>query len=142
MSDDVALAINRINPPELNTPPGFTQVVDVRCGRIIFIAGQTALNRNGELVGKDDFAAQVTQVFRNVDVALKSVGCTAANLLKLTVYVRDMDNLALYREARNRFFARNAAGGACRHPRRSVAALRFGFHDRDRGRRRGLTRAA
>jgi enamine deaminase RidA (YjgF/YER057c/UK114 family) len=105
MSDDVALAINRINPPELNTPPGFTQVVDVRCGRIIFIAGQTALNRNGELVGKDDFAAQVTQVFRNVDVALKSVGCTAANLLKLTVYVRDMDNLALYREARNRFFA-------------------------------------
>jgi enamine deaminase RidA (YjgF/YER057c/UK114 family) len=105
MSDDVALAINRINPPELNTPPGFSQVVDVRCGRIIFIAGQTALNRNGELVGKDDFAAQVTQVFRNVDVALKSVGCTAANLLKLTVYVRDMDNLALYREARNRFFA-------------------------------------
>jgi enamine deaminase RidA (YjgF/YER057c/UK114 family) len=105
MSDDVALAIKRINPPELNTPPGFTQVVDVRCGRIIFIAGQTALNRDGKLVGKDDFAAQVTQVFRNLDIALKSVDCTAANLIKLTVFLRDMDDLSAYREARNRYFA-------------------------------------
>ena len=105
MSDEVALAIKRINPPELNTPPGFTQVVDVRCGRIIFIAGQTALNRDGELVGKDDFAAQVTQVFRNLDIALKSVDCTAANLIKLTVFLRDMDDLSAYREARNRYFA-------------------------------------
>ncbi len=105
MSDDVALAIKRINPPELSTPPGFTQVVDVRCRRIIFIAGQTALNRDGELVGKDDFAAQVPQVFRNLDIALKSVGCTAANLIKLTVFLRDMDSLSAYREARNRFFA-------------------------------------
>jgi enamine deaminase RidA (YjgF/YER057c/UK114 family) len=104
MSDDVALAIKRINPPELSTPPGFTQVVNVRCGRIIFIAGQTALNRSGELVGKDDFAAQVTQVFRNLDIALESAGCTASNLIKLTVFLRDMDNLVLYREARNRFF--------------------------------------
>ena len=32
-------------------------------------------------------------------------GCTAANLVKLTVFLTDMDNLASYREARNRFFA-------------------------------------
>jgi uncharacterized membrane protein HdeD (DUF308 family) len=45
------------------------------------------------------------QVFQNLGVALKSVGCTANNLVKLTVFLRDMDNLAVYREARNRFFA-------------------------------------
>jgi enamine deaminase RidA (YjgF/YER057c/UK114 family) len=33
------------------------------------------------------------------------VGCTASDLVKLTVYLRDMGNLQSYREARNRFFA-------------------------------------
>jgi len=97
--------IRRINPPALGTPPGYSQIVDVRAERLIFIAGQTALDQAGQLVGKDDFAAQAAQVFRNLDVALQAAGCDAAQLVKLTVYLRDMDNLAAYREARNRFFA-------------------------------------
>jgi enamine deaminase RidA (YjgF/YER057c/UK114 family) len=104
-TDETAARIARINPPELGTPPGYSQVVEVRAGRIIFIAGQTALDREGQLVGKDDFAAQAAQVFRNLGVALQSVGCTPGNLVKLTVFLRDMDNLSRYREARNRFFA-------------------------------------
>lgn len=105
MTDDQNAPITRVNPPGLGTPPGYSQVVDVRADRIIFIAGQTALDQNGELVGKSDFAAQVAQVFRNLTVALQSVGCTARNLVKLTVFLRDMDNLAAYRDARNAFFA-------------------------------------
>ncbi len=97
--------ITRINPPELGTPPGYSQVVDVSAGRIIFIAGQTALDRGGNLVGKNDFAAQAAQVFRNLSLALEASGCTAANLVKLTVFLTDIDNLGSYREARNRFFA-------------------------------------
>src|SRR4030088_3500168 len=97
--------ITRINPPELGTPPAYSQVVDVSAGRIIFIAGQTALDRDGNVIGKNDFAAQAEQVFRNLAVALEASGCTAANLVKMTVFLTDMDNLALYREARNRFFA-------------------------------------
>ena len=79
--------------------------MEVRSGRIIFIAGQTALDRNGEVVGKANFAQQAAQVFQNLNIALQSVGCTAANLIKLTVFLRNMDNLSAYREARNRFFA-------------------------------------
>jgi enamine deaminase RidA (YjgF/YER057c/UK114 family) len=105
MSDDTSMTIKRLNPPELGTPPGYSQIVDVQAGRIIFIAGQTALDRNGILVGKDNFPAQAEQVFCNLEIALQSVGCTAANLVKLTVFVRDMSNLAAYRAARNRFFA-------------------------------------
>jgi enamine deaminase RidA (YjgF/YER057c/UK114 family) len=97
--------ITRINPPELGTPPGYSQVVEVTAGRIIFIAGQTALDRDGNVVGKSDFAAQAAQVFRNLAVALEASGCTAANLVKLTVFLTDMNNLASYREARNQFFA-------------------------------------
>jgi enamine deaminase RidA (YjgF/YER057c/UK114 family) len=105
MPNDVPPSITRINPPELGTPPGYSQVVDVRAGRIIFIAGQTAVDRDGNVVGKNDFAAQATQVFRNLAIALEAAGCTAANLVKLTVYLTDMDNLSRYREARNGFFA-------------------------------------
>jgi enamine deaminase RidA (YjgF/YER057c/UK114 family) len=105
MPNDVPPSITRINPPELGSPPGYSQVVDVRAGRIIFIAGQTAVDRDGNVVGKNDFAAQATQVFRNLAIALAAAGCTAANLVKLTVYLTDMDNLSRYREARNAFFA-------------------------------------
>jgi enamine deaminase RidA (YjgF/YER057c/UK114 family) len=105
MTDETAAAITRLNPPELGTPPGYSQVVDVRAGRIIFIAGQTALDNKGDLVGKSDFAAQAAQVFRNLSAALQSVGCTASNLVKLTVFLRNIDNLSTYREARNQFFS-------------------------------------
>ena len=105
MSEDASASIRRINPPELGAPPGYAQVVEIRAGRIIFIAGQTALDRDGELVGKGDFAAQAAQVFRNLTIALQSAGCTAANMVKLTVFLRDMNNLSAYREARNCFFA-------------------------------------
>jgi len=97
--------ITRINPPELGTPPGYSQIVEVKAGRIVFIAGQTALDRDGNVVGRNDFAAQAEQVFRNLTIALEASRCTPADLVKLTVFLTDMDNLGPYREARNRFFA-------------------------------------
>ncbi len=102
---DPPTSIRRLNPADLGPPTGYSQVVEVQAGRIFFIAGQTALDCAGVLVGKDDFAAQADQVFRNLAAALGAVGCTAANLVKLTVFLRDMNNLSAYREARNRFFA-------------------------------------
>jgi enamine deaminase RidA (YjgF/YER057c/UK114 family) len=105
MTSDIGPSITRINPPELGTPPGYSQVVDVSAGRIIFISGQTAVDRDGNVIGKNDFAAQAAQVFRNLAIALEAAGCTPAHLVKLTVFLTDMNNLARYREARNRFFA-------------------------------------
>ena len=105
MVDGKPQPIRRLNPPELGAPAGYSQIVEVRAGRIIFIAGQTALDRNGDLVGKNDFAAQADQVFRNLGTALQAAGCTASNLVKLTVFLRDMSNLSAYREAPNRYFA-------------------------------------
>ena len=105
MTRDATPSIVRTNPPELGTPPGYSQVVDVSADRIIFISGQTALDRDGNVVGRNDFAAQAAQVFDNLAAALEARGCTAAHLVKLTVFLTDMDNLGRYREARNRFFA-------------------------------------
>jgi enamine deaminase RidA (YjgF/YER057c/UK114 family) len=105
MSRDATPSIVRINPPELGAPPGYSQIVNVTASRFIFLSGQTALDSDGHLVGRSDFAAQATQVFRNLTAALQAGGCTTANLVKLTVFLTDMNNLTAYRDARNRFFA-------------------------------------
>jgi enamine deaminase RidA (YjgF/YER057c/UK114 family) len=105
MTNEATPSITRINPPELGAPPGYSQIVEVSAARIIFIAGQTALDQDGNVIGKNDFAVQAAQVFQNLAVALQACGCTATNLVKLTVFLTDMGNLAGYREARNRFFA-------------------------------------
>jgi enamine deaminase RidA (YjgF/YER057c/UK114 family) len=73
MTRDATPEIRRINPPELGNPPGYSQVVSVSAGRIIFIAGQTALDSDGNVVGKNDFAAQAKQVFRNLAAALEAI---------------------------------------------------------------------
>jgi enamine deaminase RidA (YjgF/YER057c/UK114 family) len=105
MTDRPAAAITFVNPPALPPPPGYSQVVEVRAGRIVFVAGQVAVDRHGSLVGKGDMEAQSDQAFRNLGAALAAVGCTAGNLVKLTVFVRDMSGLPGYRKARDRFFA-------------------------------------
>ncbi len=105
MTPERAPPITRINPPELGTMPGYSQIVEVSAGRLVFIAGQTAVDRDGNVVGKYDFDVQADQVFRNLATALQASGCTAANLVKLTVFLTDMEQLARYREVRNRFFA-------------------------------------
>ncbi len=105
MTRDTMPAIVRIDPPELGIPPGYSQIVDVSARRLLFISGQTALDCDGNLVGRNDFPGQAAQVFRNLGIALETSGCTASNLVKLTVFLTDMHHLGPYREARNRFFA-------------------------------------
>jgi enamine deaminase RidA (YjgF/YER057c/UK114 family) len=95
--------INFVNPPELYSPPGYSHVAEVRGGRLVYISGQIALDAQGKLVGKSDLEAQADQVFRNLAAALASVGCTARNVVKFTVFMRDVKDLAAYRRARDRF---------------------------------------
>lgn len=95
--------INFVNPPELSSPPGYSHVAEVRGGRVVYISGQVALDAQGKLVGKGDLEAQADQVFRNLGLALASVGCTVRNVVKFTVFMRDAKDLAAYRRARDRF---------------------------------------
>ena len=83
MTGQAAPSIRRINPPELGTPPGYSQIVEVSARRIVFISGQTALDRDGNVVGKN-VCHQATQVFRNLNAALQACACTASHLVKLT----------------------------------------------------------
>ncbi len=96
-----------INPKGLAQPTGYTHLVIAPDGRTVYIAGQVALDSAGKVVGKGDFAAQAEQVFRNLQLALESVGGSTADLVKTTTFVTDIGNLAALREVRTRYLARN-----------------------------------
>ena len=49
MTRETPPSIRRINPPELGDPPGYSQIVDVSASRLVFIAGQTALDRDRQI---------------------------------------------------------------------------------------------
>ena len=96
-----------VNPPGLQKPSGYTHVVDVPAGRTLYVAGQVARDTSGTLVGGRDMRAQAEQVFRNIQTALESRGATFADIVQLTAYVRDMSQLAAYREVRERVLGAN-----------------------------------
>lgn len=95
--------IQLINPPSLPTIPGYSQVVTVAGGDLVFIAGQVSLDASGAVVGAGDFAAQATQTFHNLMDALEAAGTSASNLIKLTTFVTDMSQLATFRTVRDQF---------------------------------------
>lgn len=72
----------------------------VKAGPWVFIAGQTAADENGNVVGKGDPAAQVDQVMKNLETAMTSVGGILTDIIKTTVYVVGAENLDAIRAAR------------------------------------------
>jgi reactive intermediate/imine deaminase len=100
--------IRHLNPSTLSTPTGYSHVVEVSSGRTIYIAGQVAFDKSGNVVGKDDFEAQTIQVFENLKLALAAVGATFDNVVKVNTYVTDMSQLKTLREIRGRYYGRNA----------------------------------
>jgi len=92
------------NPATMAKPRNYSQVVEMTGpGRAVWIAGQLALDRTGNLVGVDDFAAQATQVFENLKAALASVGADFSHVVKLNNYLADATHLPLLREVRDRY---------------------------------------
>ena len=95
--------IQRINPATLPTPPGYSQIAVASGGSLIVIAGQVALDTQGQLVGLGNFGAQATQVFRNLIAALDAAGAAPRRLVKLTTFVTDLHHLPAFRQVRDQF---------------------------------------
>ena len=91
-----------------NTMPksvGYSQLATVAGGTLVFISGQVALDKSGNLVGKDDFREQVQQVFENLKAAIEAAGGTFDDVVKLNSYLVDLSpsNLAAFREVRDKY---------------------------------------
>jgi len=87
------VSIERVNPPSLAEPSGFAHAVIASGARLIFLAGQTALDASGSIVGAT-MAEQFEQALGNVLTALDAAGGRPGDLASLTIYTVD---LAAYR---------------------------------------------
>jgi len=76
----------------------------VRFGNLLFIAGIPPTDRNGKVVGGDDVAAQTRQVFKNMKLVLDAAGASFADILKVTVYLLDVNDRAKINPVRKEFF--------------------------------------
>ncbi|MGP3635402.1 RidA family protein [Streptomyces sp. 24-1644] len=81
--------VNRINPAELSPPAGFSHAVTVMGGRLVFLAGQTALDEAGKVVGST-LPEQFEKALGNLLTALRAAGGTPAGLARVTVYATDV----------------------------------------------------
>ncbi len=93
------------NPERLPAPVGrYSHVSRVTAGELVFVAGQVALDADGNLVGKGDFKAQVEAVFENLRIALESQGCRFSDVARFTTYLVHSQDIATFHEVRTELF--------------------------------------
>ena len=99
-----------INPESLpNWEQSFSQVITVSPvgpAKTVYISGQVAVDKNQNLIGDGDLAAQAMQAFQNLKTALAAGGATTADVVRLNIYVKDYkpENAAPVSEALRRYF--------------------------------------
>ncbi len=84
------MSLARVNPPSLAKPSGFSHAV-IGTGRVVFLAGQTAMDADGRIVG-ETIVEQFERALANLLEALRAAGGTPDDLASLTVYIVDMDD--------------------------------------------------
>lgn len=102
-----------INPDGLYEPAAYTHVISATGDKVVFISGQIAFNRAGELVGAGDFGAQARQVYKNLQIAVQSVGGTITDIVKTTTFIPNYDaqiHRPLLGEARREIFGDHKPG--------------------------------
>lgn len=85
------MSSERINPSHLAPAAGFSHAVRVTGGSTVHLAGQTALDSDGTIVG-DDVVEQFEQALGNLLAALEAAGGSPEDIVSMTVYIVDMDD--------------------------------------------------
>ncbi len=101
------------NPDALGKPLGqYSHMARVKASDYLFIAGQVAVDKAGNVIGADDFDAQCLQTFANIETALKSQGASWANVVEFTTYLVHSQDIPKFMKFRQREFPRLFPSGA------------------------------
>ncbi len=92
------------NPPTLMKAVGYAHGVETRDGRLLFFAGQVAKDAEGRVVGKGDLVAQFRQVCENLRAVVTAAGGQLTDVVKLTIYVLDVDEYKRHVKAIGRVY--------------------------------------
>lgn len=102
------MAIKTIQPKSLPDPrPRYSQGIQTTGGKLLFIAGQTAVDQAGNVVGKGNIEKQAEQVFENLAAVLKAAGGSFKNLVMTTTYITDIKYREGYNKVRLKYYANN-----------------------------------
>ena len=99
--------IKLLNPEALGRPLGqYSHMARVKASEYLFIAGQVAVDKAGNVIGADDFDAQCVQTFANIETALASQGAGWANVVEFTTYLVHSQDIPKFMKFRQREFGR------------------------------------
>ena len=89
---------------------GFAQVVSAEGKKLIFCAGQTAWDKDNNIIGGDDLAKQMEKTLQNIETAVKEAGGELKDVCRLTIYIIDYnpDMLDTIAGVLNSFFDKDA----------------------------------
>jgi enamine deaminase RidA (YjgF/YER057c/UK114 family) len=105
--------IKIFSPDTLGKPLGqYSQITRVKASEFVYIAGQLATDRDGKVVGADDFDAQCVQVFANIETALKAVGAGWGHVVEFTTYLVHSQDIPKFMTYRKREFPKFFPDGA------------------------------
>lgn len=100
------MTISEVRSPKLNKPLGvFSQAT--RCeaaGTFLYISGLTSRDEAGNVVGEGDIKLQTERILENMKALLEEAGGTFADIVKVTVFIRDMEQFKEIHEVRDRYF--------------------------------------
>jgi enamine deaminase RidA (YjgF/YER057c/UK114 family) len=83
--------LKAVNPWTWQDQFGFSQAVDTRgAERVLYCAGQTSVDGEGNVLHAGDMAAQLAQAFDNLETVLAAAGLTMASVVRLNYYVTDI----------------------------------------------------
>ncbi|PWJ43796.1 RidA family protein [Sediminitomix flava] len=96
-----------INSPKAPAPIGpYSQAVLVE-DKTLYASGQIAINQETGHLVTDSITAQTNQVMKNIGYVLEEAGMDYSNIVKCSIFVKDMNEFATINEAYGAFFSEN-----------------------------------
>lgn len=100
--------IKFINPKDLGKEPAmYSHGILVSFAQCLFIAGQVAMNDQGEIIGKEDIGTQTVYIMENLKKILAEAEMDFDNVIKVNMYLLNMDNLPKVLAVRNSYLQPN-----------------------------------
>ncbi len=87
-----------VNPSKLVKPIGYSHGIEVTQRRFVFLAGQIAVDSEGNLIAMGDVVGQYRQVLSNLQAVVEAAGGSMLDIAKLTIYVKDRDDYRAHLE--------------------------------------------
>jgi enamine deaminase RidA (YjgF/YER057c/UK114 family) len=91
------------SPEDLALPAGYSHVVTIPPGLLVWTSGQVPLDAGRNIVAAGDWEGQTRAVFENLERALRAGGAEWPDVVKLTLFVVDVSALETIRAVRDEF---------------------------------------